>query len=388
MDTKGIFVISLLFTALAAPAVSQTPASNDRARQLYDQGFDAIEQGRYDRALEGFNRLIEMKTDMTDAALYWKAYSLAKVGQAFDALAALADLEKQFADSRWIRDAKALEVEVRQASGQPVSPEAQKDEELKLLALGGLVRRDPEQAMPIIEKILNGFVLSQSHSDRARTIIARVARGASTPDLQLRAIRYVAIMGGADNQQLLADVYSTSSDQAVKRSILRSFMVSGARARLVALAKSEKDQALRGEAVQQLGAMGARAELADLYRAEPSIGVRKRILQAMFVGGDVDRLSDLAKNEKDPELRRTAIRNLGLMHQPGAAGTLTAIYASDSSVDTRKAVIGALFLQNEAKPLVDLARGEKNPDLKKEIVSKLSLMKSKEATDYLMELLK
>ena len=399
MDTKGIFVISVLFTALAVPAVSQTPASNDRARQLYDQGFDAIEQGRYDRALEGFNRLIEMKTDMTDAALYWKAYSLAKVGQAFDALAALADLEKQFADSRWIRDAKALEVEVRQASGQPVSPEAQKDEELKLLALGGLVRRDPEQATPIIEKILNGtdtpkvkdralFVLSQSHSDRARAIIARVARGASTPDLQLRAIRYVAIMGGADNQQLLADVYSTSSDQAVKRSILRSFMISGDRTRLVALAKSEKDQALRGAAVQQLGAMGARAELADLYRAEPSIEVRKRILQAMFVGGDVDRLSDLAKNEKDPELRRTAIRNLGLMHQPGAAGTLTAIYASDSSVDTRKAVIGALFLQNEAKPLVDLARGEKNPDLKKEIVSKLSLMKSKEATDYLMELLK
>jgi hypothetical protein len=37
---------------------------------------------------------------------------------------------------------------------------------------------------------------------------------------------------------------------------------------------------------------------------------------------------------------------------------------------------------------VTLARAEKSPEVKKEIVSKLSLMKSKEAMDYLMELLK
>ena len=40
--------------------------------------------------------------------------------------------------------------------------------------------------------------------------------------------------------------------------------------------------------------------------------------------------------------------------------------------------------------LTDLLReaAEKNPELKKDIVSKLALMKSKEATDYLLELLK
>ena len=38
--------------------------------------------------------------------------------------------------------------------------------------------------------------------------------------------------------------------------------------------------------------------------------------------------------------------------------------------------------------LVALARAEKNLELKKDIVSRLSNMKSKEAMDYLMELLK
>jgi HEAT repeat protein len=108
----------------------------------------------------------------------------------------------------------------------------------------------------------------------------------------------------------------------------------------------------------------------------------------MFVGGQSDKLIELAKSEKNPDLRKSAIQNLGLMRSDGTAGTLIAIYASDASTDVRKAVVTALFIQNNAKALVDLARAEKNPDMKKEIVSKLSIMKSKDATDYLLELLK
>ena len=76
------------------------------------------------------------------------------------------------------------------------------------------------------------------------------------------------------------------------------------------------------------------------------------------------------------------------MRSAGTADTLTSIYGSDSSPDVRKAVVNALFLQNNAKALVGLARAEKNAEMKKEIVSKLSIMKSTEATDYLLELLK
>jgi hypothetical protein len=134
--------------------------------------------------------------------------------------------------------------------------------------------------------------------------------------------------------------------------------------------------------------MRASSELSQLYTTESSVEIKKSILQSMFVGGDNDKLIELAKNEKDPELRKTAIRNLGLMKRPGTTEALTAIYASDTSVEVKKAVISALFIQSNASGLVTLARAEKNPELKKDIVSKLSNMKSKEATDYLMELLK
>jgi len=380
--------------------VDADDSADDRADELYDEGREAIEEGRYDRAIDRFNRLIALKSNRTDAALYWKAYSQAKLGQRADALSTLSDLQKQFADSRWIKDARALDVELRQASGQTVAPESQNDEELKLMALRGIMQSDPDQALPVIEKMLAGanspkvkdralFVLSQSHSARAREIIAGVAKGNGNPDLQLRAIRYIGIMGGADNRQILADVYRASTDPAVKRAILRSYMTSGDRERLFGLARGESDVSLRAEAVRQLGVMHASSELAQLYQNESSADVKKSILQAMFVGGDSEKMIELARSERDPELRKAAIRNLGLMKRAGTTEALTAIYGSDQSVDVRKAVINALFLQNNGAALVTLARAERNPELKKEIVSKMSVMpKSKEVTDYLLELLK
>ena len=397
-------LMCLALTAMAPAAranlvIAPLAVDDDRADDLYDEGRDAIEEGKYERAVDRFNKLIELKTNRTDAALYWKAYSLAKLGQRAEALNTLADLQKRFADSRWSKDAKSLEVEVRQASGQTVSPASQDDDDIKLMALRGMMSSDPEQALPILEKVLSGtnspkvkdralFVLSQSRGPRARDIIAGVAKGNSNPDLQLKAIRYLGIMNGTENRQLLADVYKSSADPAVKRAILRSFMVAGDRERLLSVAKTETTPELRGEAVQQLGVMHAGAELNDLYQTESSADVKKRILQAMFVGGQSDKLIELAKSEKNPELRKSAIHNLVLMWSDGTAGALIAIYTSDASTDVRKAVVNALFIQNNAKALVDLARAEKNLDIKKEIVSKLSIMKSKDATDYLMELLK
>ncbi len=381
-------------SAVASPAVAE-----EQVESLYAQARDLIEQGRFDLAIDRLNVLIADRSGRTDAALYWRAYSLAKIGERADALSTLGDLQKQFAKSRWIRDAKALEVELRQASGQTVSPDAQADQELKLMALRGLMQHDPDRALPILEQMLAAansarvkdralFVLSQSGSPRSREILANIAKDGSNPDLQRRAVRYLGMMGGPDNRQILADVYQASSNTAVKRAIIQSYMVSGDRARILSLAKTESDPALRRMAVQQLGALGAQAELTELYRTETSVEVKKQILQGMFIGGGADTLIELAKTETDPQLRRTAIRNLGLLGDGRTSEVIKAIYLSNAAPEARKEAINALFLQSNATMLVELARAEKDPLMKKEIVSKLALMQSKEATDYLMELLK
>ena len=399
MPELTVDVTRALVEAKTAFKFALAGSADDREDQLYDRAREAIENGRYERALEDLNRLIALNGVRVDAALYWKAYSLVKIGHGADALTTVADMEQRFKDSRWIKDAKVLAVEVRRAAGQTVSPESQTDEELKVMALTGLMQSDPERALPMIEKILAGsssiklkeralFALTQSRSARAREIIAGVAKGSGNPDLQLRAIRYIGMMGVAESRQILDEAYRSTPDPAVKRTIIRSFMTSNDRARLLALAKTEKDNALRGDAVQQLGNMRATTELLELYQSEQSLDIRKRILQGLFVGGASDKLIEVAKAEKDPDLRRTAIRNLGNMRRTEASDALIGIYASDSNVEVRKAIISALFNQGNAKALVDIARGEKNIELKKDIVSKLSNMKSKEAADYMLEILK
>ena len=327
------------------PPSPPTPPSfrGSQEEASYEQARGLIERDQYDRAVQAFDRVIERRGTRTDAAMYWKAYSLSKLSRTSEALSVLGDLQKQFAASPWVRDARALEVEVKQQAGQSVAADAT-DDEVKLLALRGLMQNDADAGVAIVEKMLAGnasvrvkdralFVLSQSRSARAREVIAGVAKGASNPDLRLRAIRYLGMRSDAESRQLLDEVYRSSNDAEIKRAIIRSFTMSGA-------------------------------------------------------SGNTERLAQIARTEKDPELQQSAIRTLGMIGQSDASDALRAIYASDVPLETKKTVIDALMMRQNAAALVALARAERNPTLKTEIVRRLSTMRSPEARDYMLELLK
>jgi hypothetical protein len=258
-------------------------AGGSRGQQdgLYNQARSFIDRDQYDRAIDSLDRLIATRGARTDAALYWKAYSQLKLARHTDALATLAELRKQFPMSSWVRDANALEVEVRQASGQSVDAAAQASDDLKLLALQGVMRSDPQTAIPVIEKTLAGsssvrvkeralFVLSQSKEPRARDVIVSTARGATNPDLRLGAIRYLGRMSTPESQQALEDIYRGTSDLETKRAIIQALSSDRtAAAKLVALARVEKSTDLQTEIVRRLStsqAPEAREYLLELLR--------------------------------------------------------------------------------------------------------------------------
>jgi len=375
----------------------QARAAEKASDRAYEKGQAAIDARQWEQAVAAFSDVVSENGARADGALYWKAYALNKLGRRTDALATLAEFRKAYANSRWRDDAKALEIEIRQASGEKVNPNAEPDEDLKLMALNGLMNNDPERAIPMLEKFLQGsqspklkeralFVLAQSDNAKARQILLQTARGGSNPDLQMKAINYLGVMGSKENRQVLSDLYASSNDMNVKRAVLRSFMISGDRDHLLQAAKSEKNADMRMEAIHQLGISGGQAELWQLYQAEPSVEVKEKILHSMFIGGNSDRLLEVARGEKDARLRKAAIHSLGLMgEQTGPA--LVAMYASESDPALRGEIVNALFIQGNAKAMVDLARKETNPEMKKTIVSKLSIMGSKDATEYMLELL-
>jgi len=319
----------------------------ERADRLYEKGTRALDKRQYEDAAKLFDELIQKGGDRVEGAHYWKAYAEYKQGQFKEALATYESFVKGFPQSRWMNDARQLAVEIQQAEGRPVKPEDQADEELQLMALNGLVHADPERAWPLLQKLLESsrplkikeqalFVLSQSGSDKAREVLANFARGEANPDLQLKSLEYLALFGGKDSRQTLEEVYNSSDDKKIKRSILGFFMIGGGRDRLLAAAKGEKDADLRGEAIGQLGMLGARDELFEMYQAESEVKLKRKILDALFVGGAADKMIDLAQNEKDPQLRRSAMEKMGLMGSAKTGDALVKMYADGKDKAIRK----------------------------------------------------
>jgi hypothetical protein len=368
----------------------------DRMQELYNDGRGYLDEEDYGDAAKKFSELAKMAGAQTDAALYWKAYAENKLGKRDVALESIADLKKQFPQSRWKKDAEALEIEMRQGSSHPVNPDTQSDSDLKILALQGIMNNDPSRGIPMIDKYLSGsaspkekskalFLLVQSGSPQAQEVLAKIARGQSNPELQSKAVEYLGMTGGQNSGKLLGEIYSGTSDHDVKHAVLRAFMISGNHEELAAVAKKETDESLKRDAIRQLGVMGDRADLQSMYQSSSSTEMKKEILQGLFIAGDSTRLAELALTEKNPELRKTAIRNLGLLGAKDPA--LKAIYDKETDRSAKLEIINAYFLGGNASALVAIAKAEKDPELKKAAVSKLSLMNSKEGNDYLMELL-
>ena len=368
----------------------------ERMQELYSNGRGYLDEEDYGDAVRTFSELAEMNGPQTDAALYWKAYAQNRQGKREAALSTAAELKHRFPQSRWKKDAEALEIEMKQRSGATVNPDSQSNEDLKFLALQGILNSDPEHAMPIIQKYLDGagspkekskalFLLAQSGSPQAHEVLKKIALGQSNPELQRKAVEYLGMMGGKGTDGTLAEIYASSKDPEIKRAVIRGYMVSGDHEHLFALAKSEKDESLKRDAIRSLGLSGGRTELLQLYQADTSTEARKDILEALFLSGDSQKLTEIAVQEKNPELRRAAIRDMGLMG--GKQPELQSIYMNDSDRGVKEEVLNAYFLGGNANGLIAVARTEKDTGLKKKAVEKLSLMNSKEATNYLMELL-
>src|SRR5258708_26790602 len=158
------------------------PKGNDREAELYSEATQNLNDEDFGDAIKGFDEVAKMHGRRADAALYWKAYAQNKDGQKEGAIATIAELRKSYARGKWLQEAGALEIEIRSSLHQQVNPEAQDDEELKIVALNALMNSDPERAVPVLEKVLQGnhsrkmkdkplFVLAQGNSAKGQQIL-------------------------------------------------------------------------------------------------------------------------------------------------------------------------------------------------------------------------
>lgn len=368
----------------------------------YETGLSLMSRRDYEKAIVRFDQVAATKGTRADGALYHKAYALYRLGRGSDATNTLAELRKSHPQSRYLKDAGALETAIRASNGQPVRPEASDDEEIKLLAINALVHTDPERALPLLENVLNGganslqlktralFVLAQSSQPRAREILMSLAKGGGNPDLQRSAISYLATRGRTRvTSAELKEIYDATSDPDIKRAVISAWGTLGDSSQLAAVTAGNADIALRTTALNRMNDPAAADTLWAIYQKETNKELRMTILSRLGSLGSAERLMDVVRSEKDAEVRRRAIRSLGNMRADKSGALLSELYGRETDADNKKAIITALSGQQNGEALVAIARKESDLAMKREIVQRLSSMsRNKAAMDYMAEILK
>ena len=404
---KRLAITLILVSMAASYAPAQQPdvpgalgfaasSSDKREDELYRDGTDYVNDGKWQAAADKFAEVAKLKGSKADGALYWQAYSLNKLGQRAAAIETLAVLQKNYARSPLVKDAQALQIEIRSASGSASTPPPDSDEDLKIYAINSLMSMNDEQAFPLLEKVLTGnqpvrvkekalFVLAQSGSPKASALIAQIARGQAHPELQRKAIQQLGIRG--DREQL-GQIYASSTDPEAKKAVLRSLGICNGTKQLLEAAKNEKDFDLKREAIRGLAVAGAKEELRQLYSTTTDPETKKELIRSTVITGDTQQLTNIIQNEHDVETKREAVRTLGVNGGKDVSAALVNIYNGDKNPEIRRAAAQALFIHGDAHSLVTLAKTETDPELRKYLVQQISLMgNNKEAADFLMQLL-
>lgn len=350
----------------------------------YDQGKAALNDGRWELAVEKFSEAAREEDSRSAGALYWKAYALNKLGRRGEAFDAVSELRKTYPKSKWVKDADALCVEM---GGCKLTPTAAGpancggDEETKLLILDRMMDQEDERAVDILEKFLNCtnskklqdhalFVLSQSDSPRARAVVEKIARGQNHPELQRRAIEKLGIEGGQHNLDVMFEIYKSSSDGGLKRALLNSLGVADDKKHLLEIANGEKDPKLLHAAINGLGVAGARNELRQLYKQSDSADAKKAVMDAMIVDGDTEGFAEIARTEKNVELQKKAIQGLGVN---GATAELRRMYKDATSKEIKKSVLQAFIVDGDTGAFAEVARTESDPELRKQAIEGLGV---------------
>jgi tetratricopeptide (TPR) repeat protein len=396
--SAGVQAVALQGSAPGSSFVDPQTADKANAHEdeLYNDATSALNDEEFDDAAQKFDQVARMHGRKADAGLYWKAYALNKAGNKEQALSTIAELKKSYPQSRYLRDAGVIEVE---AKGGSADPNQFGNEEDKLVALTAIMNSSPDKALPVLDKIIHGaysgklkeralFVLSQSGSEKAEEMLIAVAKNNNDPDLQKRAIRNLGMNGNARNRAALKEIYQSASDPRVKKAVFQGWLMSGDKEDVLAVSRQEKSPELRREAIRFLGMMGGRSELRQMYKdAGNDVETKEAVLNGMMMCGDAEGLAEIAKSEKDPKVMSKVINTLGLVGGEHTVDTLLSIYSTSPDMETKKHVINALFLHGASKQMVAMARKETNPELKRDWIQKLSLMGGPEVTDYMMEIL-
>ena len=433
---------------------------NDPADSLYRVAREALNKGRYRDALDAFRELERKYPESGYVAdgLYWQAFALYRLGGRANLQRAAARLDEQssrFPSAATRGDAEALTVRitselarlgdvnasedlVRRAdrmiappvppeppAGVPIPPEppepmlamggdddCSEDADVKVMALQGIMRNNPERAMPIVEKVMARrdtgsvclrrhalFVLATSNNEAASRLLLQAVMNDPDKEVRESAVFWLSRTDDPRAVTVLDSVLRSSRDQDVQQAALFALSTkeSPEARRLLRtyVTKRGISPELAGMALFQVARdpETTPAELKQFYANASTTEMKQQILVAMMTRHDKDSqwLMQIATNKsEDKELRQQALVTLVQSNLPTA--DLLKLFDSLPGDDEMQGMMVMLMAQRPNDPaitdrLITIAKTSKDKELRQQAIFWLSQSKDPRATKMLEEML-
>jgi HEAT repeat protein len=451
-SAAGVYAQSL---ATHAPAawLQQDPGDS-----LYKAARDALNRGQYRVAADLFHSLRDRysTSGYVGDALYWEAFARYRMGTMDDLrtgldLLTVQELSYATAGTRAEADvlatrirgqlarrgdalaAEQLAVESgimarstgereraeqrereRQHAQQKVETrQRSEEEEIKLVALDALLMMDREQAIPVLQELLQRrdpesvdlrqravLILGKQQTPETETIMLDVLRNDPDPEVRGMAAMFLARSSSEAAYQALAEIVRTSDDIALKERTVFA-LAQRQDERSLALMKDVARQPGQGEEVQAVAiTMLARSKdpanldyVRQLYASAQSVHVKERILYSLAMSGRAeDRrwIMDRALDPNEPiDVRRQALV-MAVQQKEVQVSQIVSLYDEVPDIEMREQLLYVLAMRDDpaaVDKLMDIARTDPSPHTRQQAITMLGRSKDPRVAKFLVELI-
>jgi hypothetical protein len=342
-----------------------------------------------------------------DEALFWLAHSQHQAGQLADAVSTIAELERRFATSRWVKPARSLRIELAQklrrndvlwwtveTAPPPPRPATPPPAPPAAGARPGLLPR-PSQPVPPPGAAPRPAPPAPAPAPPRAAAAAGGRRPAPAPmvwvsehtvadtDLRIQALGSLIHTDAARVIPMLREIALESENPgAASRAVFVLAQSGRPDAHLTVLEVAKRaTEPVSVAAVRELGRFGGPQisdELLEVYEiGKPR--VKYQVVSALGAHSAANALFRIVQSESDAALREVAIVTLG---QAGGREQLQRLYQR-ARPDVKRPIITGLFNARAEAELIAIAERETDPMLKREAITRLRLLGTPKARAYL-----
>ncbi len=407
----------------------------DPADSLYRAGRDALQRSDFARAAQLFHQVRERYPDSRYSAdsYYWEAFARYRMGGNDDLRVARELLDTQRSrypraatrsDAESLRtriqgvlakqgDVNAAEDITKQADVASGSGCPDENNDVRIAALNGLLQMDADQAIPILKKVLARrepctaslrrkavFLVAQKRSTESTQILLNAVRSDPDPEVREQAVFWLSQVPSEQAIPALDSVLRSSNDPELqKKAVFALSQIHSPKAgealRGIAM-RQDASEEVKEQAVFWMGQQGSAenaAFLEQLYGRTASADLKEKIifsLSQMKRPESGKWLMTIAMNQQEPtDLRKKALFWAGQTSQVSITD-LTGLYDKVSDQEMKEQLIFVYSQRRDpaaVDKLIQIAKTDSNPDLRKKALFWLSQSKDPRAAKVLEDVI-